>query len=92
MRRDPYERALRRRALVRTLRSPVVRKAFLAFIGAFVFWFAVLLLAAWEAMLFIGIAHSYDNRVPDFGFATSFFLLLVLAIGAQLGMTRRAKR
>jgi len=29
---------------------------------------------AWLVMLLVGIAHSFDDRVPDFGYWTTLFL------------------
>lgn len=37
--------------------------------------FALWVLASWFVMILLGIAHSFDGRVPDLGFATTLCVL-----------------
>lgn len=37
------------------------------------------LLISWTSMLWLGVAHSFDERVPALGYWTCFFLLWVFS-------------
>lgn len=45
-------------------------------------------LAAWFAMIWLGVAHGFDARVPAFGFWTCFFLNWALCAPIQLATFR----
>lgn len=82
---------MRFRDMVHAFRvSKVVRKAFYHLVASVAGFVVGLFFDAWLVMLLIGIAHSYDVRVPDFGFATSFFLMLAVAVATYVGGKRKA--
>lgn len=39
-------------------------------------------------MLLLGAAHSYDERIPAFGFAASYFLTLAVAVATSKTTTK----
>ena len=39
---------------------------------------ALFLLTVWMVMVWLGAAHHFDGRVPDFGFWTTFFVLFAV--------------
>lgn len=38
------------------------------------FFFAITFLGVWIVMLFLGAAHSYDERIPAFGYIATCWL------------------
>lgn len=38
------------------------------------------LILAWLFMIFLGIAHGFDRRVPTVGYWTAFFLVWALSV------------
>jgi hypothetical protein len=47
----------------------------------------LMFLAPWLGMLFLGITHSFDDRVPAFGYWTTFFLSIAIGFVTTDGVT-----
>ena len=46
---------------------------------------ATVIVEGWWAMLMLGIAHSFDSRIPAFGFGATVFLAMALSSVVAMG-------
>lgn len=56
-----------------------IAKGLLLFLLLFLLLLPFELFISWTSMLWLGVAHSLDSRVPALGYWTCFFLLWVFS-------------